>query len=320
MANVELSVIIPSKNNKAGIAELIRRISETMKGTDTEFIIIDMNSSDNSVIAALNEIKNNNLRGYVIQSGGGNISSALNTGIYKAEGKYITFVFMSRLYKDYITGYLRAAEENSADFVFAVPSSDSDSTRIISERLKNSKSDRLRGTDVVSELIRSRIFFDFSAVMLRRDFLLDNHIRFYEDCNYGYAEAFIYNVLLCQPRIEYTDIRLERDHTIISSKEETASNASCYGRIEAMLKVYENCQLLHMENKSLSELFEYRKLPSVVMSVVDILKRENFSYSAIKRSLRQKGYDRLLRTSHVTPKSLKKRIFVWKNFPWYYRV
>lgn len=319
MANVELSVIIPSKNNKTGAAGLIRRIAEDMKGIEVEFIIIDMNSTDNSVISALNEIKKNDLRGCVIQSGGGNITSALNTGIYRSEGKYLTFVFMSRLYKNYMSEYLKAAQKSEADFVFAVPSSDSDSTRHIAERLKSTSSERLKGTDVVSELIRSRIYFDFTAVMFRRDYLLDNHIRFYEDCNYGYAEAFIYNALLSQPKIEYTDIKLERDYTTVPSKDEAASNASCYGRIEAMIKVYENCQLLHMENKALCELFEYRKLPSVVMSVVDLLKKEKFSYSAIKRSLRQKGYDRLLRTSRVTPKQLKQKIFVWKTFPFYYR-
>ena len=81
MANVDISVIIPCKDSKKKTAEIIRKISENTAGIETEFIVIDMNSKDNSVLSALNEIKKRNLKGYVIQSGGGTVSSALNTGI-----------------------------------------------------------------------------------------------------------------------------------------------------------------------------------------------------------------------------------------------
>lgn len=318
MANVALSVIIPCKNNKDRLIELIRRVSRTLEGTEVELIIIDMNSSDNSVIAALNELKNHNLRGCVIQSGGGTITSALNTGIYKSDGKYLTFVFMSRLYKNYMNEYLQTAEKEQTDLVFAVPSFEGESAGSVAGHL-NTGPVPLKGTELLSELIHSHVYFDFTAVLLRRDYLLGHHIKFYEDCNFGYAEAFIYNVLLCDPKVSCADIRLERDEHELNVRDEGAFNASCYSRIEAMLKVFENAQLLHMENKGLLELFEYRKLPSVVMGVVDILKKENFSYSAIKKSLRQKGYDKLLKTSAQTPPSLRKRIFLWKTLPWYYR-
>ena len=122
MANISLSVIIPSKNNKYHVSDIIKRIAAELPGEEVEFIVIDMNSSDDSVICALEEIKNNHLRGCVIQSGGGSISSALNTGIYKSDGKYITFVYPSRMYKNYIADYLKTADKTAAEFVFAVPS------------------------------------------------------------------------------------------------------------------------------------------------------------------------------------------------------
>ncbi len=316
MANVDLSVIIPSKNNKNKIIELIRNISAELKDKEVEFIIIDMNSSDNTVISALEEIKKLNLRGCVIQSGGGNMSSALNTGIYKSEGEYITFVFPGRLYKSYIPDYIKAAEKKRSDFVFAVPSTDNEMNKQTIERLKNTESGYISGRELLCELIKSRLYFEFTAILLRREFLFDNHIKFYEDCNYGYIEAFIYNVLLGDPMTSCPDTILERDISVQNS--DTVPNSGCYGRIEAMLKVYENCILTHNSDKELNDLFEYRKLPSVVMSVVDILKKENFSYSAIKKSLKQKGYDKLLKVSVRTPKTLRKKIFVWKTVPWMY--
>ena len=71
MANVDISIIIPSKNNKAKIAAIIKKLaSETENnGIAAEFIVIDMNSTDGVVLEALNIIKENNLRGCVIQSG-----------------------------------------------------------------------------------------------------------------------------------------------------------------------------------------------------------------------------------------------------------
>ena len=109
MGVVELSVIIPSKNNKHHVSNIIKRISAELSEVEVEFIVIDMNSTDNSVLWALEEIKRNDLRGCVIQSGGGSICSALNTGIYKSDGKYITFVYPSRQYKNYFADYLKTA-------------------------------------------------------------------------------------------------------------------------------------------------------------------------------------------------------------------
>lgn len=317
MANVDLSVIMPSKNNKDKIIDLIRHISDELKDREVEFIIIDMNSTDNSVVSVLDEIKNNNLRGCVIQSGGGNISSALNTGIYKACGEYITFVFAGRLYKNYIADYIKTAEKNNSDFVFAVPSSNNEGNIQTIEKLKNNGGGFVCGTELLGELIKTKIYFEFTAVMIRREFLLHNHIKFYEDCNYGYLEAFIYNLLLRQPLISYSEVKLEREPSRVNNAD-PVSNSGCYGRIEAMLKVYENCTLLHKSDK-LNDLFEYIKLPSVVMSIVDILKKENFSYAAIKKSLKQKGYDKLLKVSSCTPKLLRKKIILWKTVPWMYK-
>ncbi len=314
MANVDLSVIIPSKNNKHKTADIIRRISEVTKGLDVEFIVIDMNSTDNSVLSALNEIKKHKLRGCVIQSGGSTVSSALNTGIYKSDGKYITFVYPSKLYKNYIPQYYKTIEENNADFVFAVPSGDKEKSEIVKKGLDN-----ISGVDLLIGLIRSLVNIDFSAVMLNREYLLGNHIKFYEDCSYGYAEAFIYNVLLCGPKISYVDIPLRRDLANSMPKDNITGNSACLNRIDAMLKVYETLTLCHREETKLTALFEYDKLPSVVMSVVDMLLNENFSYSAIKNSLRLKHYDELLKISKITPSKLRNKILKWKITPWFYQ-
>ena len=310
MANVDISVIIPSKNNKNTTAKIINKISENTKGLEVEYIVIDMNSTDNSVLSALNEIKKHNLRGCVIQSGGGTVSSALNTGIYKSDGKYITFVYPSRLYKsDYISSYYNTIEEKNADLVFSAPK-----TELVSAEM-----DSIGGSELAVGLVRSVISMDFCAVMIRREYLLENHIKFYEDCTTGYAEAFVFNALIFEPKIAYSDIKLERDRMDIPQKDELSPKNSVFSRIDAMLKVYETIQLSKKGDTALNNAFEYNKMPSVVMSCVDTLLKDGFPYSAIKNSLKLKGYDKLLKFSRHTPPKLRIRILKWRFMPKLYK-
>ncbi len=312
MANVDLSIIIPSKNNKSKIAAIIKKLAAETENLDIEFIVIDMNSSDGGVLEALNVIKDSGIRGCVIQSGGSTVSSALNTGIYKASGKYITFVYPSRLYKDYFTDYFSAAEERKADFIFAAPET-KDGNRIL-------VSDNVSGTDVLVSLVKSSIVMAFTAVMFDREFLVRNGIRFYEECTLGYAEAFIYNVLLHSPKVAYSKTKLERDHLNGLEKNDAISASNnCFERLDAMVKVFSAAKELHKDDKVLLNTLEYNELPAVAMGCVDKLLDEGFKYSSIKKLLKSKKYDSYIEFSMDTPASLRNKIIIWKTLPWFYK-
>ncbi len=313
MANVDLSIIIPARNNKAKNASIIKMIADETRDLDVEFIVIDMNSTDGGVLEALNMMKTGNLKGSVIQCGNGTVSAALNTGIYKANGKYITFVYPTRLYKNYINEYVKVAEEKNAEFVFAVPSStDNEYSNVIP--------DGIRGTDIVVSLIRSSIYMDFTAVLFRRDFLCKNNIRFYEDCTLGYAEAFIYNSLLSEPVTAYVDKEIKRDYvnSLVKGSQTGVSN-NCFERLEAMIKVYENSKKLHKDDKVLNEAFEFQKLPAVVINCINKLLDEGFNKTSIRKLLKNKGYDSYLKISACTSDELKKKVVEWKFMPWLYK-
>lgn len=311
MANVELSVIIPSKNNHDLIPKMLRRIAEELGEIEAEFIVIDMNSADDSVILTLEEIKRLALRGCVIQSGGSTISSALNTGMYKSDGRYITFAYPSRQYKNYLKEYLALGAQTDAELIFAAPA------RVGQEQPEKAEAETMSAEELLRGLIYSRVSFDFTAVMLRREFLLQHHVRFQEECTFGYVEAFIYHTLIEEPRIACSNKSPERIETAV--KEGSLENVNCYERIDAMCKVYELLRMQRRDNRSMTELFEHEKLPAVVMSVVDILKKEGFSDSAIKKTLKQKGYVSLLKTSGKTSPELRRKVFLWKFFPWRYQ-
>ena len=312
MANLDLSVIIPAKNNKAKTGSVIKMLSEKYTDINMEFIIIDINSKDGGVLDALNMLKERHLNGCVIQSGSGTVSSALNTGIVRANGKYVTFVYPTRLYKDYISDYIKIAEEKGAEFIFAVPEDDGDTHYIIPDEIK--------GTDIAVSLIRSSIVMDFTAVMFSREFLVTNHIRFDDDCTLGYAEAFIFNALMYNPVIAHVDIELERDYdNSLNKNTNSGVTNNCFERLDAMVKVSETVRSCHKNDAVLIDAFEYQKLPSVLMGCVDRLLEEGFGHTAIKKLVRNKSYDRYLNTSGSTSSELTKKIMVWKYLPWLYR-
>lgn len=313
MSEIDLSIIIPARNNKAKNASIIKMVADETRTLNVEFIVIDLNSTDGGVLDALNMIKTGNLKGCVIQCGNGTVSAALNTGINKAKGKYITFVYPTRLYKNYINNYFKAAEEKNAEFVFAVPSSaDGGQKELIPDGIK--------GTDIVVRLIRSSIYMDFTAVLYRRDFLIRNNIRFYEECTLGYAEAFIYNSLLANPVTACIDMEIKRDYvnSLIKGSNAGVSN-NCFERLEAMIKVSENCRLLHKNDTVLNDAFEYQKLPAVVINCIDRLMDEGFSKTSIRKLLKNKGYEDYMKISINTSDDLKKKVVEWKFMPWLYR-
>lgn len=312
MANVDISIIIPSKNNKGKLSDIISRFTSENENINLEFIVIDMGSTDGSVIEALNLIKSEGLNGCVIQSGGGTVASALNTGIFRSSGKYVTFVYPTRLYKNYLSSYFDSIESKNADIVFATPKSDSQQKQLIP--------DGITGTDIAVGLIRSSIVIDFTAVMFRRDFLIGNGIRFYEDCTIGYAEAFIFNALMFSPVITTTQSDIERDYNGSSIKDES-KNASknCFERLDAMIRVYETVRLRHKDDKVLLAAFKYRKLPAVAMACVDKLLTEGFSAGAIRKQLSAKGYNDYIDYTADTPYDLKMKIITWKLLPFLYK-
>ncbi len=311
MANIDVSVIIPLKDNKDQVSSVIKRLCTETEGLEIEFIVIDMNSADGGVLNTLNIIKSLNLRGCVVQSGGCSVSSALNTGIRRASGDYVTFVYPSRLYRDYITSYYRTAKEKNADFVFAVPET-SDGNRILI-------SDGVTGTDIIVSLIRSSLTMDFTAVMFRREYLISENISFYEDCFYGYAEAFIYNALLHRPKVAYLPLRLERIETPQDPKDEVKAAKNCFDRLDAMIKIYHLAKELHKNDEVLINAIEYQRLPWIIMNCVDKLLLEGFKQSSIKKLLKSKNYYKYLDFSKDTDSDLRVRVIIWKTVPWLYK-
>lgn len=318
MDNMCVSIIIPTRNVASDISNIIKTISLNNKGLNVEYIIIDMNSDDTTVLNSLKAIKSNNLCGTVLQNGNGTVGSALNSAIKKACGEYVTFVFPRTLYSDFIYEYYETAKSKDADFIFASSESSIKDKDIMMMGFSN-----MSGTDFAVAVIKSFVNINFSAVMFRREFILSKNIMFSETLRKGYAEQYIYKTILAQPKVAFCPKNLVRDLENQSKSIKEKNNDSLFAvfeHIDAMKEILELIKANYSDNTKLCDLFEFEKLPNTVLGCINSLLKSGMKPSTIKAAMRLKNYNELLVTSKSTPKVLRKRIFMWNRFPKLYKI
>ena len=94
MQAINLSIILPVRNVvEQEISGILRSVVRQTNGIEAEFILVDMGSEDGGTpLECVQGIKNEGLHGFVIQNGDGDVAAALNTGIQKASGTYVSFI------------------------------------------------------------------------------------------------------------------------------------------------------------------------------------------------------------------------------------
>lgn len=318
MQLADLSIIIPVRNIEQEISGILRSVAAQVSELEAEFIVVDMGSGDQTVLEAVQLIKELKLKGFVIQNGDSTVSAALNTGIQKSGGEYITFIFARRLYRDFIRGYYETAVRTSADFIFG--SVTEEESHAAERRLISSAVKQESGSGYVKNVLKGGYHIDISAILIRRKFLLEKQIRFFDSCSHGYAEEFVFRCLLMADTIVQSPILIRRD-TVYELKrpKQKPIGRNIFQHADAVLRIMDIVRASR-EDPELTQLFERQKLPLTIMDAVDILLKEGAGYNAIRGYLHATGYDKMLQTGRVTDKALRHRITVWQVIPWMYRV
>lgn len=312
MNSAGVSVIIPMKNVEDIISNVIFSAVEQSYNCNAEFIFIDMGSSDKTIAETYKYIKNLELNARIIQAGNYTVGSALNSGIIKASGEYITFLFPKRLYSDFIYSYYDSAVNNKADVVFG------DIINKVSKVFKRN-SFSLNGEEVLHELIKENRAIDIGCIMIRKDFIIKNRLFFNEDGIGGYSENFIMKNLLYAQNI----VRLimpRRSYEFEENSSKAVVGIKCFDKVKAVNDVYELVKIKNKSNKSLINAFRYIKLPRVILECIEELLNEQTGYGAIKGMLKVNGYDEFLTVGKTTPPGIAKKILVWNLTPWMYKV
>lgn len=310
-----LSVIIPISNAQTELQGMLRFIASQMNFTQSELILVDMGSVDNTILEAVQFIKHENCTGFVIQNGSSGVASALNTGLQKASGKYVTFCFPKSLYHGHLHAYLETAERMEADITFGCFTEEEVRT---AERRSLSKAIISQtGVQYLKDILWGRLCVELPAVLFKRQFLKEKQLYFSADLQYGYEQEFLYNCFLYTSSAVQAPVLLQRN-SVFEIKATYVPDEKVFQCVEAMLHVYDRLRTMPGKDRELEELFAQQKIPSAVMECVDVLLSTGKTISAIQTYLRVTDYKKLLISGRFTQKELKKKILQFKLMPWAY--
>lgn len=313
----ELSILIPAKNIENEIPQILSFAAKQTKGMNVEFVIVDMGSTDKTVLQAVMLMKELSLHGFVIQNGDSTVSTALNTAVQKAGSEYLSFLFARRLYNGFLQEYLDTAKHTKADIVFGCFSKDE--MRAAERRTISSAIRQPDGGHFVKDILRRKIKADIAAVTIRREFLISKQINFVDNCAFGYAEEFILRCMLCASTVVQAPVLLQRDETYeLKRGKLSPAGLRIFQRVEAALRILNTAKSSYGNDAELLRLLEKDIIPLTIMNAIDTMLHEGGSHRAIKSFLNVSGYDRLLTSDRKTEPALKRRILLWKTAFWLY--
>ncbi len=310
---IDLSVIVPIKNIEDHVDAVFKAISEKLSGLSFEILATDICSTDNSVLSALNSIKEQKLNGSVIKCGSDIPGYALNCAIDKAHGKYITFVFPRKLFLECIADYYKDAVAKDSEFIFGTAPSYIKKDVIIY--------DDNTALDVFDAVTYGKLTCDIASLMILAESVREKKIYFSETLKYGYSEDFIYKALIKCDKISVSSAKMKRttDYEAPKATSEPTDEKKCFERIENILSLRSILSSSNANYKHMYNVIMQEKLPSCILSCVDTLLKEKYTVSAIKNALRSKGYDEYIYSGRYTSRRLKRRIILWKLAPHLYK-
>lgn len=235
---VSVSVIIPAYNASDTLQRILEFLREQSFDDMELILVVDDRSTDGSQEYARELSENVKEFSIVLQTGPGRLGEARNIGLDAAKGKYVWFLDADdRPYPDFLHTMFSLAEEHDSEIVQCnfIRSSDPETkepgvkcTPLVAS-----------GREALIERAHERVPVTAWSMLIRRDFLLENGLRFPEG---GYAEdvEFIYRAFeKCRRYCYYNRpmyLYLENENSICFSEQ----NERGRGEISAYDGLYDH--------------------------------------------------------------------------------
>ncbi len=186
MNNPTISFIVPSYNFAAHIGECVNSIlQQDMR--DIEVIVVNDGSIDNTE-EILEGLARQDGRVVPINKKNEGVSVARNTGLLAAKGEYVSFVDADDyVASDYASYMLELAKTANSDFCLSLDAF----TRAGENQTGGGSTDILTPEQATALLLSPRIIVGCWNKIFRRQWLLDNKLKFSSELFYGEGLQFI---------------------------------------------------------------------------------------------------------------------------------
>ena len=208
----EISVIVTAYNAQKTIKKAILSVLDTTNNSKIEIIVVDDCSNDDTEkIVKTIASKYNNVKLIQLEKNTGSPSTPRNIGIENATGQYITFLDDDdEIHADNLLNMVNYARMHNLDCIKGYLKVVKDNKVIDMGKIEcNNNSNR----DVIKNIISgqsTRI-----DIIIKRDFLIDNNIRFNKNYKLGEDTLFYADIFAFKPQIEYynsfTQYHFKRD-------------------------------------------------------------------------------------------------------------
>lgn len=269
IVNKKVSIIVPVFNAAKFIDEmLVTIINQTHK--NLEIILVDDESTDNSVEIIHESLKNIDCEYYLINQKNSGAASARNHGLKHATGDYVVFVDADDLlHNRYIELLLKVAISNNSDIVICgfMAFSDKSHTNLTSE--VNEDFEILNQEKATVDFALGLIKTNHWAMLYNKNLLIHNNLQY--PTNYKYGED-VYFATKCMASSKNIAILNEQLYFYRSSSaslmSSIANDIHTYISDSIDIKIKQE-QIIKDKCSSCSDKYNYYAVPRVVFSIVN---------------------------------------------------
>ena len=302
---MKYSIIIPVYNSEKTIKRCIDSIT-SQKRTDVEIIIINDGSTDMSESFCENLQNEYNNIVYIHKENGG-VSSARNSGLLAARGKYVMFVDSDDYVDDKCFEILDRYTKSDADyyqFGFSIEVNGSvKEDRAWPERYVNTKSEK---EAFIIESVVTRSINSCLAKLYKREVIEEKGLRFCEELSVGEDLTFVFMFLLSAGKFERIDSRV---YFVDVSNEQSLSRRYRENLSEQLICVYENMlsalEKSNMEGESVKNSLAWLHYRNAY-SVVNDLSKSKLGF--LERRKKLLAMCNMFNSKNVAPAGLKCKI------------
>lgn len=293
-----VSVIIPCYNSQDTILmTLISLENQSLK--EFEAIVVNDGSSDSSDEIIRNYIKTSSINfNYIIQENSG-VSSARNTGLIHAKGKYITFLDSDDIYhKDFLKKLTNLMEKKTVDTAFCNYTRDIKNLEINGYYENEDKITVLNHNDLMMSFMHRKGPCAFFTFIYLREIIEKHKLEFPIDTKYGEDLEFTWKYLSYCKSGAYLDRAL---HGYMDNPNSVMNNVkwSMVDSIESISRVEEHLKCVNDSfYQQFSNYMHARTLWSVMKNFSIAGKKDLFNRLILKYDVKN-SMKILLKTNNI---------------------